>query len=108
MKYTLIDSYTNTPLNPRGYKEIKNTIKFSFLDGPKIEILGSVVEKYEINFIDQDTGICIYTTTIQNNMWCASTVKYYVNWKLEVKRDGTIIGTEFLNLKNKKVKRRKK
>lgn len=104
MKNTLIDSYRNTKLVPSDTKDFKNRIIFTFHDGPKVEVLGEIDTEYEVDFIDQDANSIVYSTTIKNNMWTASTIKYYANWLVNVKQDGVIIAQETMNLTGKKVK----
>lgn len=104
MNYQLVSSYKDTPKLPREVGALTNTPHFSFIDGPKVEITGQADESYEVNFIDRTTGATVYTSNIKNNMWCASSLKYYVDWKLEVKRHGVVVAEEILNLKDKKVK----
>lgn len=104
MKYTLIDSYKNTLLAPRDMNEVENRILFSFRTGPKVEVLGDIDTEYEIDFIDQDKGSIVYTTKIKNNMWTAANPKYYINWMVNVKKNGVLIAQETLNLSGKKVK----
>jgi autotransporter strand-loop-strand O-heptosyltransferase len=104
MKYELINSYTNTELNHREIGSIRNSINITFTDGAKVEITGQAVEEYEVKFIDIDSGQIIYGTSIKNNMWCAPSQKYYVNWKVEVRKNGGLIRQETLSLQEKRVK----
>ena len=104
MKYTLIDSYKNTLLSPREINDVSNRIIFTFNDGPKVEILGDKPEEYEVDFVNQDKTSITYSTKIKNNMWCCSSIKYFVNWLVNVKRDGVLVAQEKLNLAGKQVK----
>jgi autotransporter strand-loop-strand O-heptosyltransferase len=75
-----------------------NIIHVSYLDGPRVEIKGDVNEDYFIEFIDEE-GKVRYSTTIQNNMWTACGIKYYIKWTIRV--NGEIYDT--FNLKDKSV-----
>lgn len=77
----------------------KNQIFVSYLDGPRVEILGDESQEYFVEFINGDTGNVIFADTIRNNMWTASSKKYYIPWVIKV--NGQIIDT--FTLKNKTV-----
>ena len=76
----------------------KNIINISYIDGPKVEILGDEYKDYYIEFIDNQGNIS-HSSTIQNNMWTKCSVKYYQDWTIKI--NGEIYET--LNLKNKRV-----
>jgi len=78
--------------------QLKNEIKISYFDGPKIEIVGDKLEQYHIEFLDENNNI-IHEDTITNNMWTKCSRTYYTKWKIKV--NGNII--EELNLNNKRV-----
>lgn len=85
----------------------ENRILTSYVDGPRVEILGQNKKTYIINFIDKDKSEVVYAPEINNNMWSCCSKKYFANWKIEVyEKNGegkTLIFSEDLNLKNKKV-----
>jgi autotransporter strand-loop-strand O-heptosyltransferase len=68
--------------NEKG--QVVNTIKLSFLSGPKVEVNGAKKASYAVNFIDADSGSNIFATEIGTNHWCGSLLKYYVNWNVLV------------------------
>jgi len=76
----------------------KNEIKISYIDGPKVEIIGDIDEKYDIEFLDENNNV-IHKDTIKNNMWTLCSRKYYTKWKIKV--NGSVVD-EF-NLTNKRV-----
>jgi autotransporter strand-loop-strand O-heptosyltransferase len=76
----------------------KNEIKVSYLEGPKVEILGDKDEEYNIEFLDEKDNV-VYSDTITNNMWTSCSRKYYTKWKIKVNNN---IIDEF-NLDNKRV-----
>lgn len=85
----------------------ENRILTSYVDGPRVEILGQNKKTYIINFIDKDKSEVVYAPEINNNMWSCCSKKYFANWKIDVYEkngdDKTLIFSEDLNLKNKKV-----
>ena len=76
-----------------------NEIKVSFFEGPKVEVTGDFDAAYFVEFIDGKTGKVLYTSTITNNMWCSSSIKYYVDWIIKV--NGKEV--DRINLENKRV-----
>ena len=47
----------------------ENRILTSYVDGPRVEILGQNKKTYIINFIDKDKSEVVYAPEINNNMW---------------------------------------
>jgi len=62
----------------------KNEIIVSYLDGPRVEVLGDDKENYLVEFINSDTGEVIHSETISNNMWTACGKKYYIPWEIKI------------------------
>ena len=87
-----MDNYVAPPTKP-------NTIHISYLDGPKVEILGDTEEEYKIEFIDGQNGNVVYKDTINNGMWTTCNKKYYIPWVIKI--NGEIVDT--LNLENKSI-----
>ena len=65
-------------------KKDTNSINITYLDGPKVEIIGEDFNEYFIEFIDGDTEEVIHSETITNNMWTICSRKYYTKWKIKV------------------------
>ena len=84
--------------NKHKNTQLKNKIKISYLDGPKVEILGNKLEQYHIEFLDENNNI-IHDDTITNNMWTSCSRKYYTQWKIRI--NGNIVNQFTLN--NKRV-----
>ena len=84
--------------NKHKNAQLKNEIKISYFDGPKIEIVGDKLEQYHIEFLDENNNI-IHEDTITNNMWTKCSRTYYTKWKIKV--NGNII--EEFDLNNKRV-----
>ena len=77
----------------------ENKINISYLDGPRVEILGDEKKDYYIEFINGDTGKVMHSSTISNNMWTACSKKYYIPWIIKI--NGQI--ADVFNLENKPV-----
>jgi autotransporter strand-loop-strand O-heptosyltransferase len=92
---TIIEFYEK---NKDKNTQLKNEIKVSYLEGPKVEIVGDKLEEYKIEFLDENDNV-IHESTITNNMWTLCSRKYYTKWKIKV--NGTIVD-EF-DLTNKRV-----
>lgn len=76
----------------------KNEIRISYLDGPKVEVVGDNFETYFVEFLDEKQNV-LFSKEIENNMWVNCGRKYYTKWSIRV--NGKIIDT--LNLENKRV-----
>jgi autotransporter strand-loop-strand O-heptosyltransferase len=92
---TIIEFYEK---NKDKNTQLKNEIKVSYLEGPKVEIVGDKLEEYKIEFLDENDNV-VHESTITNNMWTLCSRKYYTKWKIKV--NGTIVD-EF-DLNNKRV-----
>jgi autotransporter strand-loop-strand O-heptosyltransferase len=87
-----MDNYVSPPIKP-------NEIIISYLEGPKVEILGDNDQKYFIEFIDGNTNQVIFSDNITNNMWTTCGRKYYIPWVIKV--NGEIV--DKLDLTDKRV-----
>lgn len=80
----------------------ENKINITFKEGPKVEITGAENHTYEVRFYDKEKEI--WKNEIQNNMWTACSIKWYVPWLIIIKNKTTgITQEEILNLEGKKV-----
>jgi autotransporter strand-loop-strand O-heptosyltransferase len=79
--------------------EDKNKINISYLNKPRVEILGNINKSYFIEFIDSATGKVHHSQTINNNMWVECSIEYYVLWLIKI--DGKEVNR--LDLTNQKV-----
>jgi len=77
-----MDSYV--PPKPKP-----NQIQISYLEGPKVEVLGDEKIEYFIEFIDKATDKIIYSNTISNNMWTSCAREYYTEWVIRI--NGVIV-----------------
>ena len=77
----------------------KNRIEITYLDGPKVEILGDEDKIYLVEFVNKQTNEVLHSSTIKNNMWTACGKKYYIPWQIRI--NGEVVD-EF-NLENQNV-----
>lgn len=84
MREILIDAYENTQITIVPPKRRSNTIKHHFIGNPTVEIVGSLTNKYKIEFIDKKTGTTVHTSNISNNMWTSCNRKYCTDWKIVI------------------------
>ena len=75
-----------------------NNISVTYIDGPKVEILGEEDRDYFVEFLDGNDDV-VHSQTIKNNNWVRCSRKYYTKWKIRV--NGKIV--EELDLTGKKV-----
>jgi len=75
-----------------------NQILVSYLDGPKVEIIGSEDRNYLVEFLDEDDNV-FHSHIMKNNNWTKCSRKYFTKWKIRV--NGKVV--EELNLKGKRV-----
>lgn len=84
MKDQLLNIYNSTKINHKDPAEPTNDIIIDYNNGCKVEILGSINKKYNIKFINKKTNQLVYETNINNNMWCSTSIVYYVDWHVKV------------------------
>lgn len=82
MKQQLINHYNNTPMLK---KQPLTKFNFNCIDGMFAEILGGPDTTYSVKFIDKTTNSIVYETDIGRNCWAKPSIKYYIDWKVEVK-----------------------
>ncbi len=105
MKNQLLDIYNKAKISHINHKNLDNKIFITFNHGAKTEIIGSKNKEYEIKFLDAENNSLVHVSNILNNMWTATSRKYFTNWSIEIndKKEDKIFKFNF-NLKNKRVK----
>lgn len=78
-------------------------ININYVDGPFVEILTEEVADYGIKFINNKTNEILYESLIKNNNWSKCNYKYFIDWRIEVYKNGELIETEKINLKDQRV-----
>lgn len=71
-----------------GWIEKEDLIKITYLDGVKVEIIGSGNDEYNVTFVDRDVNLIVHKGKIKPNHWIAPNARYYVNWKIIVDKNG--------------------
>jgi autotransporter strand-loop-strand O-heptosyltransferase len=79
---TINDFMSRKPWLNRPKKE--NIINITYVDGPKVEILGDEDMEYLVEFIDSSNDEVVHSTTITNNMWTHCNRKYYTDWLIRI------------------------
>jgi autotransporter strand-loop-strand O-heptosyltransferase len=103
MKDSLIKIYDETPINTTNLLFKDNQIICDFIDGAKIEIIGTKKAKYTIEFINQDTNIIEYTSNITTNNWSKTKKSYFVNWLIKVYEDDVFLDSHKFDATNQVV-----
>lgn len=97
--------YRITEITHKSSLEPQNHVIVDYNDGAKVEILGDIIKKYRISFINNKTNICLYETDISTNMWAATSFKYFIDYSINITDLNT--NTTYvnkLNFKDKRVK----
>ena len=102
MKDILIKEYNNTTILNLESKKPQNTFNVNFIDGAFLEILGPVNLEYEVKFIDRKTKKVLHQTTLNNNMWTRTNIKYCINWRIEVYQNNKLVYEHNWEPKDKK------
>jgi autotransporter strand-loop-strand O-heptosyltransferase len=103
MKDLLLSIYNKTTINNRANLVWKNDISISFILGANVRISGNTPASYKVEFIDQDTGIIDYVTTIGNNQWCKTNKEYCINWLINVYENNQLIASHSFSPTGKRV-----
>lgn len=79
-------------------------IKLNFVDGPYLELTDEDDRdrEYNVKFIDKKTGEVKYDSKIKSGWFASSSIKYFVDWRVEIKSDNFYTNYDF-NLKNQRV-----
>lgn len=81
--YEKLQTFYQKVTDPNYTKPIrKNKIHISFINGPKVEILGDEEKEYFVEFFDGDQ--LIHSDKIKNNMWTSCGRQYYTNWIIKI------------------------
>lgn len=105
MDETLNYVYRITEINHKECIEPTNRVIIDYNDGAKVEILGDIIKKYRVSFINNKTNTCLYETDISTNMWAATSFKYFIDYSINITDLNT--NTTYvnkLNFKDKRVK----
>lgn len=103
MEEVLINGYSNAVINPQTKRSVENEAFFNFVDGPRVTINGPKQANYNVKFIDQETNREVYVSSISNNCWCACSIKYAMDWRIEIYEDGKLWKTHIFNPEGKRV-----
>lgn len=103
MKDILIKEYKNTKILNIKTKDVKNTFNVNFVNGAFLEVLGPIEQEYNVKFINSKTNRVIHQSTIKNNMWTRTNIKYCINWKIEVYTNNSLVFEYKWNPEGKRV-----
>jgi len=85
--------------NPDDYIEYN----ISFLEGAKVEILGNTDLKFDVEILDDETNKSIYNTTLGVNGWGATNIRYYLDYKINIKHNDKLLIAHKIDLNDKNV-----
>lgn len=95
--------YDNIKRNNNNILEIKNRVLISYINGPRVEILGNISANYRVEFINKKTDKVEYEANIKNNHWCKSNLQYFIDWKIKVWEGNTVFYEEDYDASGKRV-----
>jgi len=95
--------YDNLKKNINPIVNVENKVVIHFVRGPFVEIKGSKVAEYKVEFIDNTTGRIVYSTTVGNNCWCKCSIEYYVDWKINIYENGKMWHQHIYNPNGKRI-----
>ena len=76
-------TFKNRKIEQKPPKELN----INFIDGPYIQINDDEKTTYDINFIDKKTNVSLYNSSIKGGWWSKSSIRYYVDWRIQIKSD---------------------
>lgn len=84
---------------------MKYTIDINFIDGAYCYINDNLNEniEYEVKFINKKTNVVEFSNTINSNCWLRTFKKYYIDWRIEIYTNNTLIYEYDINLNDKTV-----
>lgn len=104
MKESLIRIYEETKIDTVNVIEKpQNKFICDFINGAKLEILGSRPAEYRVDFINNETEIIEYSTVIYNNHWCKPNKQYFVDWSVNVYENNELVFSHKYDAKSKRV-----
>jgi FkbM family methyltransferase len=80
-----------------------NLVFLTFTNGPRAHVKGAAQATYNVRFINEETGECVYGTEIGTEHWAEPSPKYFVRWRVLVEEDGSRVVDEPIWLEGKKV-----
>jgi len=105
MKDRLIYTYSNDLKNLNSESFDRTFFNITVKPNPYINIKGNVNKEFNVVFRDSTTDFVHYQVTIANNCWAASTLSYFIPWKIEVydSKTNELVHEYKMDLKDKKV-----
>lgn len=99
MQEELITAYKTTTKR----LEQKDIFTVSFINGPRITIVGHSKKSYKINFINKQSGIIIYETIIKAGQWSEAMPKWLIPWHIKAfdVETNELVYEHIFSLKNK-------
>jgi autotransporter strand-loop-strand O-heptosyltransferase len=87
---SLTTEYTTTQKIVRPFKQIPDdSFVIHFINGAFVEIVGSSGKSYNVEFINRETNIVIYSTQLKTNTWAQVNLKYFINYDIRIKEATT-------------------
>jgi autotransporter strand-loop-strand O-heptosyltransferase len=98
-----LNSEYNDNIESNDKSESNVDYRINFVDGAKVEILSDDKLEFGVEFLDKNTNDIIYKTAISTNSWCATNIKYYKEYKVNITYNNEIVVSHNFDLTNKNV-----
>jgi autotransporter strand-loop-strand O-heptosyltransferase len=59
-------------------------IFYNFVDGAYVELKSESAVPYKVSFIDVETGVTHFSTTLTSGHWAKTSIQYFKNWRIEI------------------------
>lgn len=79
-----VSLYNKTKIKRITPENSKNIVYCTFINGPKVELLGNNSQEVYVQMIDKRTGNVVYDVNIKNNMWARARRKWYTPWLIRI------------------------
>ena len=97
------DIYDNLTINKNIIQDDGVIVNYNFIDGAFVEIVGGEEgKKYKIKFLDEN-NVLHYEADLTSGMWCRTSKRFLVNWRIEVSEGQNIIFKHDFNPEGKRI-----
>lgn len=76
--------YRVTQINHKPSLESLNRFNIDYNNGAKVEIIGNSPKRYRVSFVDNKTNNCIYESELSTNMWASTSMKYFIDYTINI------------------------
>lgn len=93
--FILTKSKIDTPSN--------ESITVNYVDGAYVNITSDSEDDYQVRFVDKDSNKILHIDNIKSNQWTRCFFKYFIDWEIQIDKNGVPYKKINLDLKDKRV-----